>query len=74
MTVQEKAHQRREAILKDILENHLPRVVDGLRKGYIDENQILVIYDHAVRARIIEETLDTSIVDAVFTPLEGTPQ
>jgi hypothetical protein len=30
-------------------------VQEGLKKGYVDENQILVIYDHAVRARILTE-------------------
>lgn len=48
--------QRADAIVKDILVNHLPRVMEGLRMGYVDENQILVIYDHAVRARILRET------------------
>lgn len=47
--------ERAQAIIKDILVNHLPRVKEGLEKGYIDENQILVIYDHAVRARILTE-------------------
>jgi hypothetical protein len=47
--------ERSDAIIKDILVNHLPRVEEGLRQGYIDENQILVIYDHAVRARLMRE-------------------
>lgn len=47
--------ERAEAIIKDILVNHLPRVREGLERGYVDENQILVIYDHAVRARILTE-------------------
>ncbi len=47
--------ERAESIIKDILTNHLPRVQEGLKKGYVDENQILVIYDHAVRARILIE-------------------
>jgi hypothetical protein len=46
---------RADSIIKDILVNHLPRVKEGLEKGYVDENQILVIYDHAVRARILRE-------------------
>lgn len=46
---------RADAIIKDILTNHLPRVREGLEKGYVDENQILVMYDHAVRARIMIE-------------------
>lgn len=49
------APDRAKRIIEDILVNHLPRVVDGLKKGYVDENQILVIYDHAVRARILME-------------------
>jgi hypothetical protein len=49
------ALERAEAIVKDILVNHLPRVREGLELGYVDENQILVIYDHAVRARILRE-------------------
>lgn len=48
--------QRAKAIIDDILINHLPRVKEGLEKGYVDENQILVIYDHAVRARVLTET------------------
>lgn len=47
--------ERAESIIKDIQINHLPRVLDGLEKGYVDENQILVIYDHAVRARVLLE-------------------
>lgn len=50
--------ERAEAIVKDILVNHLPRIKEGLEKGYIDENQILVIYDHAVRARILTEHIE----------------
>lgn len=46
---------RANAIIQDILENHLPRIIDGLKSGYIDENQILVVYDHAVRARVLKE-------------------
>lgn len=49
------ARERAAAIIRDILINHLPRVQEGLEKGYVDENQILVIYDHAVRARILTE-------------------
>lgn len=52
------AKQRADAIIKDILVNHLPRVREGLEKGYVDENQILVMYDHAVRARILTEQSD----------------
>lgn len=51
-------HERAQTITKDILVNHLPRVLEGLQKGYVDENQILVIYDHAVRARILTEQTD----------------
>jgi hypothetical protein len=47
--------ERAAAIIRDLLVNHLPRVQEGLEKGYVDENQILVIYDHAVRARILTE-------------------
>lgn len=50
-----KAFDRADTIIKDILINHLPRIIDGLERGYVDENQILVIYDHAVRARILRE-------------------
>lgn len=56
MTAQERA----DSIIKDILVNHLPRVREGLEAGYVDENQILVIYDHAVRARILKEHADES--------------
>jgi len=50
------AKERAAAIIVDILTNHLPRVREGLEKGYVDENQVLVIYDHCVRARILQET------------------
>ena len=49
------AKERADAIIKDILVNHLPRIEDGLKAGYVDENQILVVFDHAVRARILKE-------------------
>lgn len=47
--------ERANSIIKDILVNHLPKVQAGLEQNYVDENQILVIYDHAVRARILIE-------------------
>lgn len=47
--------ERAANIIKDLLVNHLPRVQEGLEKGYMDENQILVMFDHAVRARILTE-------------------
>ena len=49
------AEQRSKAIIQDILVNHLPRIKEGLEKGYVDENQVLVVYDHCVRARILNE-------------------
>lgn len=49
------AHERSQAIITDILHNHLPRIKEGLEKGYVDENQVLIVYDHLVRARILEE-------------------
>ncbi len=52
--------ERAKAIIKDVLINHLPRVKEGLEKGYVDENQILVIYDHAVRARILTEQKESN--------------
>lgn len=57
------SQSRADFIIKDILDNHLPRVIEGLRLGYVDENQILVIYDHAVRARIIREEEARSTVE-----------
>ena len=65
MTNKEKA----AIIIKDILTFHLPRVKEGLEKGYVDENQILVIYDHAVRARILGE--QEGLYDEVNAKLEG---
>lgn len=47
--------ERANSIMQDILVNHLPRVQAGFEQDYVDENQILVIYDHAVRARILIE-------------------
>lgn len=49
------SRERAENIIKDLLVNHLPRMEEGLKKSYVDENQILVMYDHAVRARILTE-------------------
>jgi hypothetical protein len=49
------AIERADAIIKDILVNHLPRIKEGLEKGYVDENQVLIMYDHLVRARILKE-------------------
>jgi hypothetical protein len=42
-------------IVKDIEANHLPQIKEGFERGYIDQNQILVIYGHAVRARVLME-------------------
>lgn len=50
--------ERAAAIIADIQTNHLPRVVDGLGKGYPDENQLLVAFDHMVRARVLLEMTD----------------
>ena len=50
--------EQRNIILKDIEISHIPRVLEGLGKEYIDENQILVLYDHAVRLRIITDLLN----------------
>lgn len=50
--------ERAQAIITDIRVNHLPRVIEGLDKGYIDENQIMVILDHAYRARILQESCE----------------
>lgn len=64
------AADRANAIIQDILANHLPRIKEGLEKGYVDENQILIVYDHAVRARILNE-----INGAVsYHPLTGMPE
>lgn len=57
---------RAKAIIDDILNNHLPRVQEGLKKGYVDENQILVIYDHAVRARVLTETTESKKPQEIF--------
>ncbi|MEO0793508.1 MAG: hypothetical protein AAFX93_00010 [Verrucomicrobiota bacterium] len=52
--------------------NHIPRVIDGLKRGYVDENQILVIYDHAVRARILtEHANENRWRDALVDPPEN---
>ncbi len=52
---QEDIEKRADAIIKDILTNHLPRITEGLKKGYIDENQALIVFDHLVRARQLKE-------------------
>ena len=51
----EENTKRADAIIQDILVNHLPRVKEGLEKGYADENQVLIIYDHLVRVRLLKE-------------------
>ena len=48
-------NSRADAIIQDVLINHLPRVKEGLEKGYADENQVLIIYDHLVRVRLLKE-------------------
>lgn len=53
-----KQEVKAAAIIADIIQNHLPRVQEGMAKGYPDENQILVMYDHAVRARLLKEIGD----------------
>jgi len=57
--------ERADRIIQDILVNHLPRIVEGLHAGYVDENQILVMYDHAVRARLLTEHKSSEYVEAI---------
>lgn len=59
------AEDRARHIISDLLVNHLPRVQEGFEKGYVDENQILVMYDHAVRARILTEHGESSSVSDI---------
>lgn len=47
--------KRADAIIQDILINHLPRISQGLKQGYVDENQALIVFDHLVRARQLKE-------------------
>lgn len=61
-------HARANAIMIDVLMNHLPRVKEGFEKGYPDENQILVMYDHAVRARLLMELAALQPCTAAPTP------
>ena len=35
----------------------LQRVVDGLEKKYVDENQALILIDHMMRIRCFEEVI-----------------
>lgn len=63
------ANERADAIIQDILTNHLPRIKEGLEKGYVDENQILIMFDHAVRARVLKE--HTGRIS--YHPLTGMP-
>jgi hypothetical protein len=65
-----RTSERANAIIQDILVNHLPRIKEGLEKGYVDENQILVVYDHAVRVRILQECA----APTSFHPLSGMPE
>lgn len=58
------AQERADAIIQDMRVNHLPRIQEGLAKGYVDENQILVLYDHAVRARILTEMAEAALKEA----------
>ena len=51
----EDLSKKADSIINDILQNHLPRISEGLKKGYIDENQALIVYDHLVRARQLKE-------------------
>ena len=54
----EQIQTRINSLIQDLRINHLPRVAEGLQKGYVDENQILVMYDHAVRIRVLQEYLN----------------
>lgn len=58
-------NERAEAIIRDIQDNHLPRVIEGLRAGYVDENQILVIYDHLVRVRMLKEATSAEVMQSL---------
>jgi hypothetical protein len=51
----ERLKSRAKGIREDVLANHLPRVMEGMKAGYVDENQLMVCLDHAMRARIMEE-------------------
>lgn len=44
-----------QALIDDILVNHLPKVRESLESGYIDENQALIVFDHMVRARTLRD-------------------
>lgn len=48
---------RINGIKSDVLLNHLPRVKESIIADYFDENQALVVFDHLVRIRVLQEQL-----------------
>ena len=48
----------RNNLLKDIQTHHLSRIMDGIEKGYPDENQGMIVIDHLMRVRIYDEIIE----------------
>lgn len=43
---------------QDVQIGHMSRVMDGVRLGYADENQAMIVVDHLMRIRIYKEIIE----------------
>ena len=46
-----------EILRKDVLMFHLERVKVSVERKYVDENQAMVLVDHLMRMRILQEVV-----------------
>ena len=49
--------KRIESFWVDLKIGHINRVVEGIDKKYIDENQALIVVDHLMRIRTYQEII-----------------
>jgi len=50
----QKLLDQSEALIRDVLENHLPQLKADLENGVPSEHQALTILDHLIRARVFQ--------------------
>jgi len=43
---------------QDVRFGHMARVMDGVKQGYADENQAMIVVDHLMRIRIYKEIIE----------------
>lgn len=56
--IKQQLQEQIDALKVDICNNHLPRLEKAMNADYPDENQALIVYDHMVRIRNLQEILD----------------